>query len=261
MYVGPVVNNPLCHEAEAPSSSADAQKTSMPPTVGAPIPIRPRRPQSLAIPKPSDPASPTNSSAGSAPFRMPPSPPPSDGDNDVGPDEELGSSSASPPTYSPPIPKSILTNPGGGQGVPARMGSPPPGNMATRSVPRATRSKLASSSGVGPSRSSSVRSSSPPRSSIRAERTERAERYNPVRTDSEAHATAQAYAHHLEQEHAFGGTHWLPLVFAVVPGIGAIFHGEAESWTDGLVVLLGGIFLWQMAKSASASRSPSEGNC
>ncbi|KAG0142051.1 hypothetical protein CROQUDRAFT_50878 [Cronartium quercuum f. sp. fusiforme G11] len=65
----------------------------------------------------------------------------------------------------------------------------------------------------------------------------------------------------IEEDHRFGGTHWLPLFLALIPSLGSLFHGDSESWTDGLVLLLVAFFLykatqvpWQLYASARTTR-------
>ena len=41
-----------------------------------------------------------------------------------------------------------------------------------------------------------------------------------------------------ESEHKFSGWHYIPLIFALVPPLGAIVHGRAEAWTDMLMLVV-----------------------
>ncbi|KAK9899799.1 hypothetical protein P389DRAFT_4196 [Cystobasidium minutum MCA 4210] len=50
-------------------------------------------------------------------------------------------------------------------------------------------------------------------------------------------------------EESFSGPlHYLPLIVAVVPPLGAVLHGRAEAWTDFLILLLVAFYLYQIVR-------------
>jgi len=52
-----------------------------------------------------------------------------------------------------------------------------------------------------------------------------------------------------DEEHTFSGPlHYLPLIVAVVPPLGAVLHGRAEAWTDALILLLVAFYLYQVVR-------------
>jgi len=62
---------------------------------------------------------------------------------------------------------------------------------------------------------------------------------SPKRTRSFARSPPSAsQADDDEQQSSFGGFHYIPLIFALVPPLGAIIHGRAEAWTDSLMLLV-----------------------
>lgn len=72
------------------------------------------------------------------------------------------------------------------------------------------------------------------------------------RTDRESDQERQArLVRELEEDHRFGGTHWLPLFLALVPSLGSLFHGDSETWTDALLLLLVAFFLYKSTQSRS----------
>jgi hypothetical protein len=49
-----------------------------------------------------------------------------------------------------------------------------------------------------------------------------------------------------------GPTHYLPLLFVALPLVGGAFLGRADSWSDGLVLVLVGWWMWFLIKSLSS---------
>lgn len=68
---------------------------------------------------------------------------------------------------------------------------------------------------------------------------------NPIYLDPQQQARL---SRDLEDDHRFGGTHWLPLFLALIPSLGSLFHGESENWTDSLILLLVAFFLYKATK-------------
>ena len=63
---------------------------------------------------------------------------------------------------------------------------------------------------------------------------------SPKRSRSYARAPPGAQQQDGDDEHhgSFSGWHYLPLIFALVPPLGAIVHGRAEAWTDMLMLIV-----------------------
>ncbi|EGF97053.1 uncharacterized protein MELLADRAFT_88720 [Melampsora larici-populina 98AG31] len=71
----------------------------------------------------------------------------------------------------------------------------------------------------------------------------------PILSDSNSSTSDQEHIiHRLEEDHQFGGTHWLPLLFALIPSLGSLIHGDSESWTDTLLLILIGFILYKLTK-------------
>ena len=51
-----------------------------------------------------------------------------------------------------------------------------------------------------------------------------------------------------DSDSQFGGWHYLPLIFAIVPPLGAVIHGRAEAWTDVLLLAIIAFYLYQIVR-------------
>ncbi|CAH7670972.1 expressed protein, partial [Phakopsora pachyrhizi] len=92
-------------------------------------------------------------------------------------------------------------------------------------------------------------SSSQPVDSIRSNRSEPIKPLADQPVDLDESCTIdQELINQLESQHHFGGSHWLPLLFALLPSLGSMFNGRPESWTNGLIILLVAFFLFKISK-------------